>query len=199
MKKINFKKLIKKTILTILILFFLLGTILGIAIIWPTTPPQELLTENYELHKTEIADLKDYFDSKTNDGKTQVSMRFGWLGLISICANGDCFWSSNNDKDYYYKIISELGWDDEVIKTFRKKLKAANCISISSFSKVLDIGFKMDGLVKYSYLVLENDLTEEEIQDWNNFCQYIYYKKNIVFGHGGASFGPQCFRDKKIK
>jgi len=195
---INYKKLIKITTLTFASI--LLAVALFIAFLMRPSPPlKESLKENYEAHKAEITDLKQYFESITDNGRTKVSIEFRWNGIDQLCANGDCFSSSDKNKDTLHKIRSELGWTDTTIKTLRKKLKAANCISISNFLRegLLEVGFKRRGLGMYSYTVFDNDLTEEEIKNFSNDCNSSYYKNNIVLSYEGASFVPQCFENSK--
>ncbi|MCE3255783.1 MAG: hypothetical protein K0R25_1277 [Rickettsiaceae bacterium] len=193
---INYKKLIK--IIALAFVLLLVAIILVIAVaMWPSQPLKESLKKNYEIHKEEITDLKHYFESITDNGKIKVSIEYKWNGIDHLCANGDCFHSSDENKDSLNKIISELGWNNETIKTLRKKLKAANCISISNniLRQGLQVGFKRRGMGMYFYVVFDKDLTEEEIKKFSNDCDFIYYKNNIVLEYGGGVIGPQCFED----
>jgi hypothetical protein len=73
-------------------------------------------------------------------------------------------------------------------------LDMANCISVNN-AGASEIGFARSGMGKYSYLIFDNPLTEKEIKSYNNGCEYIYYKRNIVLMYGGGAVGPQCFPD----
>lgn len=73
-------------------------------------------------------------------------------------------------------------------------LKQANCISVHS-GKETEIGFARSGLGKYSYLIFDHPLTQKERQTYNDNCNYIFYKDNVVFKYGGGAVGPQCFPD----
>lgn len=81
------------------------------------------------------------------------------------------------------------------LQELKKYLDKANCISISN-GKEFEIGFARSGMGKYSYLIFDNPLTKDEIERYNNGCEYIFYKKNIVLEYGGGAVGSQCFPDK---
>jgi hypothetical protein len=203
-------KLIKYAILAIAILIAFLGVTLFITTtidkIWPPKPIKEVMAENYELHKEEIIDLTNYFKSITDGGKVKAMVEFSWGSVDILCANGDCFHSSSGDKDDLHKIASELGWNDKTLKTLKKKLKAANCISITNkFIRdgLFDVGFKRGLFEMYTYTIFDKDsatdLTEEEFKKFTNNCDSTYYKDNIVFSFQGGGTGPQCFIDSKKK
>jgi len=46
---------------------------------------------------------------------------------------------------------------------------------------------------KYSYKVFEKQLEIKEKKEYNNSCEYIFYKDNIVLEYRGGAIGPQCF------
>ena len=48
---------------------------------------------------------------------------------------------------------------------------------------------------KYYYLVFDDNLSQNEIEEFNDGCTYIFYKNNIVLKYSGGTIGPQCFPD----
>jgi hypothetical protein len=48
---------------------------------------------------------------------------------------------------------------------------------------------------KYFYELFDDDLTQEQIKQYNDSCTHIFYKKNIVLEYGGGAVGSQCFPD----
>lgn len=48
---------------------------------------------------------------------------------------------------------------------------------------------------KYSYLIFDRPLSEAEKKDYDDKCEYIFYKENIVLEYGGGAIGTQCFPD----
>ena len=73
-------------------------------------------------------------------------------------------------------------------------LDKANCISVYN-KDAIEIGYARSGMGKYSYLIFDKSLTEEEKDKYNNGCEYIFYKDNIVLEYGGGAIGSQCFPD----
>lgn len=168
---------------------------------WPPKPMEEMMARNYELHKEEIIDLQDYFKLITDNGKLNASIESSWLGISRICANlgpsHTCYDGFRDDKEKYHKVISSLGWSNEVVKTLKNKLKKINCISIQNFIEPLEIGFKREGFAMYSYLAFNHDLLDEEMKYFNNSCYHYYYKDNVVFESASGVFSPRCFDSKK--
>jgi hypothetical protein len=203
-------KLIKYAILSYLGILAILGVMLFITTtidkIWPPRPMKEVMAENYELHKEEIIDLTNYFKSITDGGKVKAYIEFSWGSVDRLCAGGDCFSSSDKNKDNLHRIASKLGWNDKTLKTLKKKLKAANCISITNNflrNGLFDVGFERGWFETYVYTIfdkdLATDLTEEEFKKFTNDCDQSYYKDNIVFSFNAGGTGPNCFINLKKK
>ena len=86
-------------------------------------------------------------------------------------------------------LLNRLNWTKETLKTLKTKLDAANCISVEN-GMPMTIGFKRNGF----YKIFDNSLTDSLINKYNDGCQYIFYKDNIVLEYGGGGvFGSQCF------
>lgn len=83
----------------------------------------------------------------------------------------------------------------EHLQELKKYLEKANCISVSNMQE-FEIGFVRSGMGKYYYLIFDNPLIKTEQEKYNNGCEYIFYKNNIVLKYGGGAVGPQCFPDK---
>lgn len=81
--------------------------------------------------------------------------------------------------------------DLQVLKSYLDK---AHCISVSNRDQ-FEVGFARSGMGKYSYLILDKPLTIAEKKKYNNGCEYIFYKDNIVLEYGGGAVGSQCFPD----
>jgi len=93
------------------------------------------------------------------------------------------------------EMLQSIKWNDKTLNKIRKLLDSANCISIEN-GKITEIGFARSGMGMYSYLLFDRDLSDKQIAAYNNGCEYIFYKKNIVLEYGGGAAGPQCFPDR---
>lgn len=107
-------------------------------------------------------------------------------------------WNLDPDSANFKKIISSVGWNSETIKTVKQTLKKANCISIEN-GNITTVGFARSGMGKYFYKIFKNNLTKSEIEKYNDHCNYIYYKNNVVLEYEGGAIGPECFPDEKLK
>jgi hypothetical protein len=94
-------------------------------------------------------------------------------------------------------LLKIIHWDSTIVDKIKKALDGVNCISIENGHKMTVVGFARSGMGKYSYAIFRNKLTEQEISQYNDGCENIFYKDNIVLMYGGGAIGPQCFPDKK--
>ncbi len=104
-------------------------------------------------------------------------------------------WSMGHGSKELVQAMNILGWTNTTIDSIRVLLRNANTISIEN-GAITTIGFARSGLGKYSFKLFEKDLTPAEMKTYNNGCQYIFYKNNIVLEYGGGAAGPQCFGKK---
>lgn len=105
-------------------------------------------------------------------------------------------WNLDYNTKKLNQMLAMLKWNNNTLATIKKLLSAAHCISIEN-GKEATIGFARSGLGKYSYIIFNKDLTASQAKGYyNNGCEYIFYKKNIVLEYGGGAAGPQCFPDK---
>ncbi|MFC6997830.1 hypothetical protein [Rufibacter roseus] len=178
------------------------------------------LIENYEKHKVEIGKIKEEY-SKLVPEKHIVYIEFEPASKILTIpeqitikiykakddtAKTHTYDGQRNDKlkvvsqNYNLKpdskeleyIITSLGWTKQTLVKIKELLDRVNCVSIEN-GEVSTIGFARSGMGKYSYKLFDSQLTENQKQRYNNGCEYIFYKDNVVLEYGGGAIGPQCF------
>jgi len=71
-------------------------------------------------------------------------------------------WNLAYDGKKLAQMIKPLGWTSETLKSIKKLLSDANCVSIENGS-IATIGFARSGMGKYFYKLFDNDLTIEEL------------------------------------
>jgi len=101
-------------------------------------------------------------------------------------------WNLKPDSKELEEIISSIGWTKQTLTKIKELLDSANCVSIEN-GEITTIGFARSGMGKYSYKIFDCQLTEDQKQIYNNGCEYVFYKDNIVLEYGGGAIGPQCF------
>lgn len=181
------------------------------------------LVKNYQLNETAIFELKRSYDNIVPDGfkiyiefKDKNSIDF-WVyekadstskEMICLFQQWDI-----NPYDYVMKPLTKfdsseyaprtkdldlikvkLKWTDDTFKKIKKNLDKANCISIENGDPT-DVGFARSGMGKYFYYLFKRTIPENEINNWNDSCFYIYYKPKVVLGYAGGTIGTQCFPD----
>lgn len=92
-------------------------------------------------------------------------------------------------------LLQKVGWSRSTLSDIRQALQKANCISVQS-GEPAEIGYARSGMGKYSYTLFSKDATPEQKEEYNNQCEYIFYKNNIILQYGGGAAGPQCFPDR---
>lgn len=113
----------------------------------------------------------------------------GELKLI----DGD--WDIEYDSDELYTLLDTIGWNPMIFSGIKNLMQMANCISIENGDQT-EVGFARSGLGKYSYLIFPTAiLSPSKTKEFNDGCQYQYYKKNVVLKYEGGMAGPQCFTD----
>jgi len=181
------------------------------------------LIDNYENKKTEIQNLKnEYFKivpenyfveiefeaeskilyipeqitikiyktiNKTENSKdSNVLKRNDNLELVSQN------WNLKPNSKELEEILKTLNWTSQTLLEIKKLLKEANCISIKN-GIITTIGFARSGMGLYSYKIFDTELTPKQKTEYNNGCEYIYYKDKVVLEYGGGAVGPQCFEE----
>ena len=103
-------------------------------------------------------------------------------------------WNLKTNSKELVEILKTLNWTNHTLNEIKELLKKANCISIEN-GKITTIGFARSGMGLYSYKIFETELTSKQKTEYNNDCEYIYYKENVVLEYGGGAVGPQCFEE----
>ncbi len=103
-------------------------------------------------------------------------------------------WNLEYDSQKLQKMLVMLKWTKTTLNNIKKLIKDANCISVEN-GEITTIGFARSGLGKYSYMLFNKDLEPDNIKKYNDGCEHIFYKKNIVLVYGGGATGSQCFPD----
>lgn len=167
--------------------------------------------DNYETHIQDINNLQNEFAKAVPKGYT-VSLSIeldndplrSILGIdLMISKKGkdgkpeliDGEFDMEYGSERLDQLLRILKWDAMTFSNFRNMMQMANCCSIENGNPI-EIGFTRSGLGKYSYLIFPTEmLTVPQIKEYNDGCQYKYYKKNIVLKYEGGMAGPQCFTD----
>ncbi len=147
-------------------------------------PESKIFTITEEI-SVKIYKLKDKTEKENTDDVQRTD------GLKVISQN----WNLKPNSNELEKVIKSIGWTNETLDEIKKLLNEANCISIQN-GKVTTIGFARSGMGKYSYKIFDKPLNEKEKIEYNNNCEYIFYKDNIVLEYGGGAIGSQCFEKK---
>nr|WP_319401735.1 hypothetical protein [uncultured Carboxylicivirga sp.] len=187
----------------------------------PESSKKELI-ENFEKYKAEILIVKseysklvpeNYFvyiefepESKILTTPEQITIKIYKTKGDTVSADNNVVqrndklevvsqnWNLKPDSQELEEIITSIGWTKKTLTQIKELLDRANCISIEN-GEITTIGFARSGMGKYSYKIFDNQLTENQKQRYDNGCEYIFYKENIVLEYGGGAIGPQCFEE----
>jgi hypothetical protein len=178
----------------------------------PTSSKKQLI-QNVDTNYSNILALKTYFKSIIPTGLF-IYIEFKSPEKILNLDESLDFWAFREDKISRNTETIFQEWNVELksseldsllnltplkrkdLQELKKYLDKAHCISVSN-RREFEIGFARSGMGKYSYLIFDKPLTRAEQEKYNNGCEYIFYKDNIVLEYGGGAVGPQCFPDKK--
>jgi hypothetical protein len=166
------------------------------------------LKENFEAKKTEIYELKRYFNNIIPENRfveiefdnDNTLARFGIRVLDS--ASGDpnlpmfLEWDVKTNTQRMDSIIKPLGWTRETLKTLKEKLDKANCIQIES-GEPTKIGFRRSGMGMYFFNVFDEPIPDNQKANYNDSCTYILANDRLVLEYGGGAIGAQCFYNKR--
>jgi hypothetical protein len=166
------------------------------------------LKDNFEKNKTEIYELKRYFNEivpknrfveiEFNNDNTLT--RFGIKALDSTAGDpyGPMFleWDLKTNTQRMDSIIKPLGWTRETLKQLKEKLDKANCIQIES-GEPTKIGFQRSGMGMYSFNVFDKPIRDSLRANYIDSCTYILANDKLVLEYGGGAVGSQCFYNKK--
>lgn len=151
----------------------------------------EFEAESKILNVTEQITIKIYktVNKAENPKDNNVLRRNDNLELVSQN------WNLKPNSKELEEILKTLNWTSQTLMDIKKLLNEANCISIKN-DKITTIGFARSGMGLYSYKIFETELTPKQKTEYNNGCEYIYYKDKIVLEYGGGAVGPQCFEEQ---
>lgn len=191
-----------------------------IAVLYDTNYEKKDLIDNYERNQKNLSNLKKEYsklvpknyivqvtfnNSEILIPKKTISIdiykiKDGYLNdfILSDKSNIELI-SSNHNLIYETKKLSEvlekLKWDEDTLKKIEIKLQLSNCYSIRNGNPSL-VQFKQIGFGVLSYKFFNENLTNQEIIENNDGCNFIYYKDNVVLvsdnGQDGAR-GALCF------
>ncbi|MDD3772624.1 MAG: hypothetical protein PHC38_08220 [Weeksellaceae bacterium] len=154
------------------------------------------LIENYEQRKEEILDVKFFYKSILPEG-SYIDIEFkndNELGIFHVRIDSvfQSNWNLKIESPKVDSLLTELKWSTKDLKILKEKLDKANCISIAGKEPTV-IGWQRSGMGMFSYVIFDQNLNKDKIEDYNDGCRNIFYKENIVLQYGGGAIGMQCF------
>ena len=157
--------------------------------------------DNIKILKNEYSKLvpKNYiisieFNAADKIAMTKESIDLKMEDTLNKQWNLEQEWNLEYSSKKIAHMLKRLNWTITTLEKIKKLLADAKCISIEN-GTITTIGFGRSGLGKYYFKLFESDLTNEQIEKYNDGCTYIFYKKNIVLEYGGGAAGSQCFPD----
>lgn len=168
--------------------------------IFEKTYSKQDLIDNYNLKTKEIEELRNYINTIVPKNKT-VEIEFDGkktLGIFHVIIDGkyDSNWDIKVNSTKTDTLLQKLGWTKETLFTLKEKLDNANCISVEN-GEPFTVGYQRSGMGMYFYKIFNQPLNDSLKKQYNDGCQYVFYKKNIVLEFGGGAIGVQCFEDYK--
>ncbi|WP_295650899.1 hypothetical protein [uncultured Mucilaginibacter sp.] len=152
------------------------------------------LIQNYDRHWREINEVKRYMTSITPINDT-VEIEFASDNeLDTFYLNRESNANLKIDSPKTDSLLRKLGWTKEKLVTLKAKLDDANCTSVST-GEPFTVGYQQNGLGMYYYKIFSKPLNDSLKREYNNGCEYIFYKDNIVLAYEGGAIGMQCFED----
>jgi hypothetical protein len=162
------------------------------------------LKENFEEHKTEIYELKNYFNKIVPENKF-IEIEFSNETTVKIIGIRTLDFTAGDYKKPMFvrrdldihsqqmdSIINPLGWTRNTLITLKEKLDKANCIQIES-GEPAKIGFKRSGMGMYFFNVFETPIPDSLRAKYDSSCTYILVSDKLVLEYGAGVLGSQCF------
>lgn len=194
----GFLELLGTAFITISKAILVLGFIFFLLLRWLFGPVYDTrdLIKNFERRESEIQEAKNYFTSILPPD-TYVDIEFSGKhpDIFHVRLPGQQLNSNWNLKLGSGKtdtLLHQLGWTNETLYRLRKKLKKANCISISGKNPVT-VGWQRSLMSKYYYLLFDQDLSPDQISQYNDGCIYQVYNSKVVLEYGSGALGSMCF------
>jgi len=157
------------------------------------------LINNYNNKTQQLNDLKHYVNSLVPADKS-VDIEFDGnkrLFIFHVVDNGtyESNWDLKINSPKVDTLLKKLGWTKQILNTLKRKLDAANCISVKS-GEPCNIGFQRSGMGKYYYNIFDKPIPDSLKSKYNDSCTYMVYNDRVVLEYGGGAVGPQCFPTK---
>lgn len=162
------------------------------------------LVDNYNNSKTQILELKKYFNSIIPKDK-QVEIEFesdsklSRFGISPLdTTTGEIIypifleWDLKANSATIDSVIKTIGWTQQTLEDLKHKLDKANCIQIES-GEPTKIGWQRSGMGMYFYNVFDKPIPDSLKNYYNDSCTYILYNDKLVLEYGGGAVGSQCF------
>lgn len=199
-----FKKVSLKSGLLFLLFFtllFIVGTFILVdmttdGIITQRKYTQKDMIHHYENNQIAILEIRDFINSKVDNND--------YLEIVFKDKKIDLFLFKLDEMDYEYHyhdikinsketsfILKSIDWTQDDLITLKSKLDKADCISVSSKNPIT-IGWKKRGSNIYYYKIYDKDLSDH-LDEYDNGCSSIFYKKNIVLEYKEQSPNSPCF------
>ncbi|AJW62617.1 hypothetical protein VO54_01135 [Elizabethkingia miricola] len=177
---------------------------------------KEYLITNFETYKIQIAKLRSQYE-KLNFNKYIVTTFYNESSLFlpsshiritiekikegylndEILDHGEnldlvgSYSGENENSPEIKKALTLLKWNAETLTKMKTLIQEANVLSIRNGNPVrIEVHPNLNTM--FSYKIYRENLNRQQIIEYNDGCNYVYYKDNIVL-YNGASEGVLCF------
>lgn len=160
---------------------------------WVLNPTNKAgLIANYESKQQEILEAKRYLQEIIPED-SYIDVEFGSFNRIEIFhTRAGSNWDIDLNSDKAKELLAQVGCTKSQLKELKRKLKKANCISISSGEPTM-IGWKRAVMARYSYRIFNRNLNDSLISHYTDGCTSVFYKDNIVLMYESGAIGSLCF------
>lgn len=160
-----------------------------------------LMAEHYEKNKKAMEELVTYVEQALDDS-AYVDLEFEdeESEIFHVSSKSDSKISSNwNDeaerrKDSLMKVV---GLTPDEFEDIRHRLDHIECIGIEKNTSYPNgktiIYFCRLGMGRYSFILYDNPISQEEKEEFMKNYEYIPYSDRVIFQYGGGAFGKQYF------
>jgi hypothetical protein len=191
-------KTVGTSIFTLTKVLVIIGLAFYLFIRWLFGPvyQTEDLIRNYEKHEKEILEVKDYFTSiLPPDTYVDIEFEGKHPDIFHVRLPGKTFesnWNLRLNSPKTDSLLIKLNWSQEVLRTLCKKLRKAECISVSGEDDI-KIGWQRSLMSKYYYRLFDENLNQDQIKLYSDSCIYQIYKPKVVLEYGSGAIGSLCF------
>lgn len=162
------------------------------------------LKENFERNKTEIYELKAYFDKIVPENRI-IEIEFindktlGRLGIYvldsktnKITNSSFLDWNLKTNTPLMDSLLATLDWTEETLAMLKDKLDKADCIQIEN-GEPTKIGFQRSRMGMYSFNLFSQPIPNSLKSTYKDSCTYIMLNDKLALEYRGGAIGPQCF------